>query len=235
MKVDRIHRQTVLGLLILVSLGANVLLAIYITKRDDSSPRRPRYVRTESTDQSAVNLVPAGPVGTPDLRPRSDLIGMVSSWRQAGANESIVRSLAIALVQDRFAQQIAELMYPPGAPFWRQGSVNRSQVAHIEREKAALLAEILGEQVEMVTAEERAIQRQIYGDLPQEKIDRILEVSSRHRELARHVDSNDPQRSVKLSALRSEFDRELSTFLSPTEFQEYLRQSKLNETRTVAP
>lgn len=229
MKADCPCRPAIWGFLLAVSLGVNALLAYLYVWNQEAPPPSPRYFRPEPVDVAGATVAPAEPTGMPDLRPRNDLAGLIDSWRQAGAEERVVRSLAIALVQDRFAGQMADLAYPADRPFWRQGAMNRSQTAPIEREKARLLARVLGEEIDLLTAGERAIQRRIYGDLPQAKIDRLMETSSRHRDLVARIAPDDPQRSEKLSTLQGELDRELASFLSPAELQKHLRQSSLNQ------
>lgn len=235
MKADNPCRPVIWGFLLAVSLGVNALLAYLYARNHAAPPPSPRYFRTEPVDLAGATVARADPTGRPDLRPRSDLVGLIESWRQAGAEERVVRSLAIALVQDRFAGQMAELAYPRDKPFWEMGATYRAQTAGIESRKNALLAEVLGEAVDLTGPQERTIQERIYGNLPPAKMQEVLRIASVFRQRREKIAQDDPNRSEQLGQLTLLQREEIARLLSPAELTEYDRAQASSQGQTTGP
>lgn len=226
------RRNTGLWIALLGSIIVNGVLGSLYPRHYATPPLRTALVRQQEGPRlTEVELRPSPPpaanallLAWPTLQTADDVKRLVTKLREAGVEPSVVQSLAIALVYDRFAPRMAEILYAPDKPFWMQGVVTRAQVAPLDREREAMLTDVLGEPVDLTSPLERAIQEQLYGNLPPAKMRLILEIDSRFRGVREKIGRSDPDREAKLAQVADDMKRAIAEVLTPAEFSEYERR-----------
>lgn len=170
-----------------------------------------------------------------------DLPTFISRLRAAGFSPAVIRAIANAQIEARFAERMRALAKTAtDTPFWKTESpVVASQqlsdaTTQIYRERSRLLRELLGHQaLADNVADAKAAQRRQYGDLSKEKIDVVNRVSDDYAEMiaqARAAMRNVtlPEDLETIAFLEREKKADLATILTPEELEAYeMRSSTL--------
>ena len=240
-------------MILAVSLCANAgaLLAYYFTKDAPkpeqaaapqvvvtnvvAAPRLPeaRAVRVENVTTNAFSW---SNVESADYR------DYIAKLRTIGCPEETVRDIIIADVSKLYAGRMAAL-YPSGKDFkfWavddnkkRNEERERAQKRReMEREKAALIKELVGVDLETEMARwsgrpDDADWR--FGFLSVERQEQLKALQDKYRDLERAAfgenGGNDPAARARIAALRAQREAEMAQLLGPQDYQEYqLRNS----------
>ena len=164
-----------------------------------------------------------------------DLHDLVARLRAAGFPYIAIVSILDGRLDNQFAPRLAKLL-PTGKDvdyLKPHGMGDRKTVIEVHElltEKNRLIAELLGQTQQY--DETRIAQRNQYGDLPQEKLDRLQAITSDYGNLQSkiYVDANGvmlPEDREKLALLEKEMRADVAQILTPQELEEYdLRSSR---------
>lgn len=165
----------------------------------------------------------------------------IANLRAIGCPEETIRDIIIADINKLFAARAAAL-YPSPADykFWQTNTresrdterARERQLRELEREKAALVKELLGVDLEREMARWTGRpdgDEYRYGFLSAEKQEQVQALRDKYRDLERAIMSEGgftPENRAKLMALRAQREAEMAQMLTPAEFEEYqLRNS----------
>jgi hypothetical protein len=207
----------------------------------------PVKVETNVVVQVVPVPAPAAPVAALDWRSveSPDYREYIDNLRRIGCPEETIRDIIIADVSKLYASRRAALDGPPKTyRYWessdrqfdRENLKRQQAVRALEREKTALIRDLLGvdyqREVERLFGEGDSFDRSL-AFLPSERADAVRAMMDRFREAERAIyEAADGELSADQRAavdnLRKQRDAELAAMLSPAELQEYeLTNSRL--------
>jgi hypothetical protein len=231
------------SVLLVLSLGANLAFAVLFVSRPASVPPafREFFLRhaKDPASVSASTVPAAGSAknsgGSPlwSTLDTGDLRALVDRLKAAGFPIHAIRAIVQSLVAERYDARLRELSQPDlDAPFWKPSPLpgmdpkRLAEYLRLNRERAALLKELLGNFVYrddggLTTAEARR-----YGTLPPAKIDALARIEADYTDLEREVRvaMNNivlPEDREKLALLEREKRADLAVLLTPEELAEY--------------
>jgi hypothetical protein len=164
----------------------------------------------------------------------------IANLRAIGCPEETIRDIIIADVNKLYAARIAAL-YPSAQDFrfWessrrsRDGDRDRDRkIRELDREKAALIKELLGVDLEREMARWTGRpdgDEYRYGFLSPEKQEQLQALRDKYRDMERAIMSDGgwtPENRAKMMALRAQREAEMAQMLTPDEYEQYqLRNS----------
>ncbi len=171
-----------------------------------------------------------------------DLKGLVGRLRAAGFPPSVVRSVIARLLNERFAPRVRELLAgDPNTPYWKSSpnvfgpndTKRLEAYQQLNRDRAKLQRELLGDDFFNDNGEVTAAQRRQYGDLARSKIDLIQRINDDYAEMTSQIRAGMqgitlPEDREKLALLEREKHADLAAVLSPEELADYeIRSSSI--------
>jgi hypothetical protein len=160
---------------------------------------------------------------------------LVERFRAEGFPQEVIRRVAMARIDERFAARRRALTVRAGpTPYWR-ASYNiydpadredaglRVERRELNREYAAAIEQLLGD---YYSEYERARHRRDYGDLPSEKVRQLEEINKDYNELRGRVSEaikgvEFPEDRAQLEYLAQERRNDLALVLTPEELEAY--------------
>lgn len=219
--------------LLMVSLVLNAVLLVLLWRGPVGAA-----VTRQDAPAAAVRTIPrpqpsvSGRAPTLDLHSTTQLRELVESMRVAGYSTAVIRESIKKIVGRQADRQRIAWMYPPDAPFWRQGvrahdgAERASALAKITVEQLKQTREVLGDLAVDVDSprNQLAWERRLGKAIPKAKYDEILRLSDDSMLLAYEAGPGGPSARDVEMALQAEIAR----LLTPAELAEFeLRYSKL--------
>jgi hypothetical protein len=241
--------KTAVASLIVVSLGANAVLAWKLF-----APGAAGMPSSASTAISAsVAVEKAGSTKASAARPSAtagkppgeswaaltatgtDLRGLAAQLRAAGYPAHIVRAIVGARISEQFTDRMKDLDPLVRSEFWttRMPGVSNLDPAkmaasrELSREMTQLRKEVLGPDAQQESPETAVYRKRQYGDLSTEKIALIDRIQQDYSELQQQVRGEAMGMTLredreKLAYLEAERRKDLAAVMTPQEFDEYL-------------
>lgn len=229
-------------MLLWISLGLNVLLALMIMGLSRDSARRQAIANIQvqagdSAPQFKTNVVVRRQGFSWSEIESLDFPAYIANLRRIGCPEKTIRDIIVAEVNDLFADRLAREIILPEQKWWLADpdldvfEEGMNQVRSLEAEKNQLLAQLLGSgwETQRATATGSVVRFDgpILSKLSPEaraSVERI-ELNSRRlrgelEERARQADR--PVDPAELNRVRQETRRDLAAALTPEQLEEYL-------------
>lgn len=174
-----------------------------------------------------------------------DLRTMVARLRAAGFPPAVVRGIISAEVQAQFSDRLKQLTRAvEDTPYWRPQptrSTNNPKLfeerQQLYRERAKTLRDLLGTEIfGDASVDPSVLQRRLYGDLPQAKIDMIQRINDDYAEMTAQVRAATqgitlPEDREKLALLEREKRTDLAAVLTPQELEDYEMRTSMTAMR----
>lgn len=234
------------------SLAANAALVVTFILRPAGTPATANgagLTRAGSASASLPNVPDTGlsPADAGALRRSGELISaggdlhtLVARLRAAGFPPAIVRGIIMAQVSQQFGlRRKAAVAHQEAVPYWKYSPSGSfpydpkagNEIAALGREQTALVKELLGPDAAAPDAWSQLIRQRKYGDLAQDKIDRLESITSDYTDLrnqvvgdARGIFLREDQQ--KMALLEQEQRADIVKLFTPEELEDYdLRNS----------
>ncbi len=169
-----------------------------------------------------------------------DLHTLVARLRAAGFPPAIVRGIIMAQVSEQFGlRRKAAVAHQEAVPYWKYSPSGSfpydpkagNEIAALGREQTALVKELLGPDAAAPDAWSQLIRQRKYGDLTQDKIDRLENITSDYTDLRNQVAGDArgiflPEDQQKMALLEREQRADIVKLFTPEELEDYdLRNS----------
>ncbi|MDQ6630605.1 MAG: hypothetical protein M3Y82_02480 [Verrucomicrobiota bacterium] len=176
----------------------------------------------------------------------ADFKEYIKNLRAIGCPEETIRDIIIADVNKLFAPRIKAYFTPAKElNYWEESNNNevwnnrkfQKESAAVEREKRALIKELLGidvnKEMEKINGWGQTEQEErLLSFLPQEKSDAVKALREKYQDETRKIyemkDSDSPENREQLKKLKEQQKAELAQLLSPDELEKY--EVRLSET-----
>ncbi len=164
-----------------------------------------------------------------------DLPALIARLRAAGFPPTLIRAIADAEIQRRFAPRLEEIRRSVNeTPYWRgdPGSfgVNRNiyeQMTQLSRDRAKALRELIGQDAFAYSGmDPTEAQRRQFGNLAPGKIDLVQRINDDYAEMSAQIRAamqgiTLPEDREKLALLEREKRADLASILTPEELADY--------------
>jgi hypothetical protein len=228
--------------LLWVSLGLNILLAVLIVKISSSPERRPVVAVPDvqakvDTNSPRTHLVVRRQGFTWSEVESPDFPTYIKNLRNIGCPERTIRDIIVAEVNDLFAERLARELNLPEQKWWLPDpdmdalQAGMDQVRALETEKSLLLTQLLGadwdSQKSPAASGNIRFDGPILSKLPVETRTSVERIEANARRLRTEIQERAQQegRAVtdqELARIRQETRRELAAVLDPVQIEEYL-------------
>jgi hypothetical protein len=237
-----------LVVLLLLSLAGNAVLA-FITLRPPSTVRPASLTAATapapgpgSASSGAAPAAAPGPAGTgasanwQALKPDSNMHSLVANLRRAGFPPAVVRAVVSQLVNDRVGYGAVSHL-----PFWKSNPNNPEYLAaqqELANRRREMLNDLLGAEARPSATLDPATRERRYGQLSDEKVDRIDAIVRDYGELrAKLYAERKPgdfqgTQSAQV-AVEEDLIKELATVLTPAELEQYEMRSSQSASRLM--
>lgn len=238
--------KTPLVPLLLLSLAGNAVLA-YFVLRPAPTAGGPAVVAAAPVDPVRVAPAagPAAPAASPVaapvtwqvLKPDQSLHGLVANLRAAGFPPSVVRAVVSQMMTERLDGAGVDHL-----PFWKQNPGNPEYLAaqqQLSLQRREMLEELLGADARPSATMTPAMRERRYGQLSDEKIDRIETMTREYSDLrtklfAERKTGDGQSLMATQAAVEQEMRAELATILSPAELEQYDMRSSTSANRLMS-
>lgn len=229
--------------LLLVSLAGNAALAL-IALRQPATAQPAVAAASAAASVPATSSTPAAspaPAAAPakwqSLQVGRDLHGLVANLRAAGFPPSVIRAMVRQLVTEQQDRSAIDQL-----PFWKQNASNAEYLAAqqaLSTKSKETLEALLGPDARPSASLDAATRARRYGNLSDDKIDRIEALNQEYGELRAQMyaqrRSGDPQGIMAAqNAVEEERRAEMATFLTPAEQEQYEMRTGTASTRVAA-
>ena len=218
-----------LVLLLVLSLAGNAVLAV-LAFRSGAAPTAAVVAATPSAAAPGAGAravkpaTVAEPVNWQTLKPDANLHTLVENLRSAGFPPAVIRALTVQMVNERLSESEADHL-----PFWKQNGSNPEYLAaqmKLSNQRRDMLKELLGPDARPSLALDPASRERRYGQLSDDKIDQLENMSRDYSELraklyAERKPGDAQSMMASQQAVEQEQHTELATILSPTELEQY--------------
>lgn len=226
-----------------LSLAANAafLVTTFVRPATPSRPSEPGAQAAPATatafrDASGTGLSPADAGAlqrTGELIMAGDLRGLVARLRAAGYPPFIIRAIVSAQLTEQFGvRRKAVVARQEVVPYWKSSqsfppdAKAGGELAALSREQAALLKDLLGPDAAPSDEWSRLIRERQYGNLPQEKIDRLQGILSDYNDLRAQINADTkgimlPEDRQKYALLEKEQRADIAKLFTPEELEAY--------------
>jgi hypothetical protein len=227
--------------LLWVSLGLNVLLAVFVMVSLRKSAPMPSIAEAEvqaaeGVTNSRTHLVVRRPGFHWSEVESPDFAAYIKNLRNIGTPEKTIRDIIVAEVNELYADRMARELNLPQQKWWQPDpdmdalQAGMDQVRTLEGEKAQLLTQLLGAgwETQKLAAEsairfDGAVLAQVAPEM-RGAVERI-EAQARQSRNALEAEARQQGRELseqELARLRQETRRELAAVLTPQQLEEYL-------------
>lgn len=237
------HPMILIGLTL--SLTANLMLGLALANTASHVTPPPGI-----TQASRVSTRPAG--SSAHDQPRTgaatlwaqvsspDHSTLIANLRKAGLSPKLLRAIAIALVEEKYRSSMIEA-YEAGenTPYWKTTNVfyggdKRLMVRHqLDQKIAKEVNALLGNSHNVVTPEMASSLRKRYGNLSQDKLQKLIRIQEDYNELHSPFETGAtmlPADREKFALLRKEQRADIEKLLTTEELFEYdLRNSSVGD------
>jgi hypothetical protein len=239
--------KTPLVLLLAISLAGNAVLAV-LTLRS-ANPTAPTPTATAgsaaaiakngaaATTTAAAKTIEVSPAVWQALKPNGNLKALVANLRAAGFPPAVIRAVANQMISEQVGGVGLEHL-----PFWKQNSNNPEYLAaqqELNTRKRDLYNDLLGDDARPSAALDPAMRERRYGQLPDDKIDRIenlnRDIGDLRNKLYAERKNGDFQSVMSAQAAAEQEQRaELASILTPAELEQYEMRSSPAANRVMS-
>jgi hypothetical protein len=222
------------AVIIVASLAANLGLGYMAWKRAQLHPAAADAAGTPEPAPAPAIAFP-GPARAGDLK--------ADELERRGFSPEVSRAIVRASIARQFAQRRAEIRYPDGVPFWKQGfppdKDQQAALAAVDAEHTGLLQSVLGPGESLEAEEVRRAREWKYAGIPRERIKDVdaveEEMRLRERSIFNLGSTISADERYRLSRQLT-IDREarLAALLTPEQYEAYDLRNARHASRMIS-